>query len=261
MIIIDELQQFLYYEVMPVYKINSDSRDTQAGWQQSAIAEIGVKIGQSDYEGNKFACMLDWAVSRFDTLTLTLSDTLYRHNYEAEGHSKDVAMNMAKTYGDFWLARNKPTIREFGQKADIIVQRWDEWTAHPEFDDLLKNLQTLYRQDERFYTAARADIEGFLNRYGDKITPSNKFLYYRKFYDHLLEQLAVYILIGREIGSAQLYPGPDLQSFGHLRQIGTPNNLKGLENSPYVRLSFHRNYSLLPISEDDDRDVASGFVL
>ena len=241
---------------MTFYKVNSSSRDTHKGWRQASIAEIGIKIDNSKYEGEKFASLLDWAASRFETVLITLSDTLYRHNYEAEGHAKDVAVNMARTYGDFWLARNKAAIRKYSGKADIIVQRWDDWKSHPQFPEVLKDLQSLYRHDEGFYKSVRADIDGFLSRYGKKITPENKFLYNRKSYDYVLEEAAVYILIGREIGSARLYPGTDLQSFQYMRQPDTPAHLKGLENCPHVRLSFHRKPAFSAEVHDDNRDAA-----
>lgn len=234
------------------YRVNASSRHTDKRWKEKDTAEIGISFGQAFHEGRKFESLLLWACQRFDSVIITLSDTLYRHNYVLDGNSAETAVNIARNTGDFWLARNKKTIRKCSNAnlAKISIHRWDSYIKTAEYKAIARDLAEFHECNEHFRRAVRQDIQRFLERNkSDLSRESDRFFQVRKSRDYILEETAAYIYIARRFESARLYPGLDLEALKFMRRGDTPEHLKGLEQSPHVKLSFHRKAAPSGISE------------
>lgn len=232
-----------HHQPLTDYKVSAASRHTDKRWKSKTIAEVGISYGQPFHEGRKFDSLLHWTARKFDKVFITLSDTLYRHNYEAEGHCPKVALNIARTYGDMWLARNKKFLNKY-DKEQLSIIRWDTFRYHADFDNLYDDLMRFRLEDKGFQAAIAQDTQDYLHRNKDTIKGDDSFLHHRKSLDYVMEEIVVYTLIGREMKSARIYPGQDLESFKYMRQPHIPAHLKGLNQSPHVHLSFQRKASV-----------------
>ena len=70
-------------------------------------ATLGVSVASPNWHGDKFASILDWAATKFETIRIDVTDALYRHNFMAEGATPQEAETRAQALGTLWLARHQ----------------------------------------------------------------------------------------------------------------------------------------------------------
>jgi tRNA-dependent cyclodipeptide synthase len=211
-------------------------------WRRYKCGQVAISHGQPAHEGEKFEALLDWACRQFDEVVLNLSDTLYRHNLAAEGHNNFRAALMARTAGDEWLTRNGQVLNAYKDKI-IAFHRWDDWLQHSDFPQVFASVTSLHGRDAGLRNAVAADAAEFLER-RRKRGPVDVESFLQGSAAYLLEEIAVYILIGRTYEPARIYPSKDLLCFEYMRRESIPASLRGIDMTTHVNVNFKKKRSL-----------------
>lgn len=210
-------------------------------WKHITTCEIGISPGNPAHKGDKLDSILDWAQEKFPHSILTLSDTMYRHNFMANGMSEKDALAAGKKLGDNWLSENRDILKR--HENHIRIYRWAEWQQHQDFNRVYDDLMTYVSQSEPLRQALNTDIQAFIARkmrQGQNIDLAKARMHS---FNLITEEIACYILIGRQYRLARAYPSHDMKSFAFLREPETPAPLKGFENITHVELTLNRRSS------------------
>lgn len=221
---------------MSPYRIKATCADPL--WKNISLCEIGISPGNPAHEGDKLASILDWAGEKFSSSILTLSDTMYRHNFMAMGENESAAHASGHALGDNWLKDNHDILQ--AHKDKIRLYRWAEWQEHPEFNQIYDDLMKYVAASDPLKQALNIDIQAFMAR---KMRQDQQFDFAKaRFHSFNLitEEIACYILIGRHFRLARAYPSHDMQSFAFMRAPATPAELKGFENITHINLTLNR---------------------
>lgn len=229
---------------MSLYRIKATCKDLD--WRTMPVCEIGISPGNLCHEGEKLESILDWAAERFDHTLLTLSDTMYRHNFMAQNMSPASALSAAEKLGTDWLMRNHSILETYQRK--MTLKRWDEWLLHPDFDKVHSHLMIYISECEPLRQALNLDIQSFMAR---KVRQGQnadlaKMRYHS--FNLITEEIACYILMGRLGYYARAYPSHDMKSFSFMRRPDTPEALKGFENIAHVELTLNRRSPALKVA-------------
>lgn len=227
---------------MSLYRIKATCPNHM--WKHIATCEIGISPGNPAHEGEKLASILEWAQQKFPQSILTLSDTMYRHNFMAMGMHEQEAKEAGQKLGDDWLSRNNKIFTQYQDK--IRIYRWSEWQQHGAFDHIYDDLMLYISSSEPLRQALNTDIQTFIarkTRQGQDIDLAKARMHS---FNLITEEIACYILIGRHYKLARAYPSHDMESFAFLRRPETPAQLKGFENIIHVELTLNRRNIHLP---------------
>ena len=233
-------------ENLPHHKISVTAHPR---WKDCRTMHVAISMGQKAHDGEKLHSLLHWTRARSDLLILNVSDTLNRHNLRHLCGDDKSAHGQALAMGDAWLARNRALIKSF-EGPGFIVKRWDSWLAHPDYPELLKGIQQLLHENLPFRDAVMQDATGFMRR-RNHLLPANRLQEMTGHcIDYLLEEVAVYILVGRTYRANRVYPSSDLESFVFMRENTAllPAALRGLELTTHVNINF-KKYSPVALSE------------
>ena len=192
------------------------------------------------HDGAKLAALIEWADRNFDKFIITLSDTLYRYNLMAEGVSEAQAYMTSLKMGELWLADNHKTLLHRPYHKPCIIQRWDEWLSHSEYEKVYQDIQNLYQEDALFKNALDTDVDNFVRR-----QPVADIEIYNRIKEtsrlFLMEECAVYILIARTHRALRVYPAKDMECFKFLRlDPSLPKSLQGLSLAAHLDINFKR---------------------
>ena len=207
-------------------------------WRNYRRACLSISVGQPVHEGAKLTAALDWINRNFETCIIGVSDTLQRWNLlSAPDMTMEEAYTATLQAGDAWLERNRSAIGEL--KIPVQIIRWDHWLQHPDFAATHEAFQNLYINNNVLRTALDQDTEEFLVRHhatneADEqrlISTSRSFI---------LEEIAVYTLLHRELPSAKIYPSQSLEALRVVREGYVPEAPKGLEAEYHTRITFDR---------------------
>lgn len=229
---------------MSPYKIKASCK--QHNWRSFKQCELGISPGNAYHEGQKLESILAWATEHFDHCLLTLSDTMYRHNFMAQGLSADSALIASEKLGQNWLAQNQSALMPYLEK--IKIKHWNEWLHHPDFEKTHNELMKYIAKSYDLKQALNLDIQSFMAR---KIRqgqmPDLVKMRYHSF-NLITEEISCYILIGRSGSYARAYPSHDMHSFAFMRRPQTPVSLKGFENITHIELTLNRRAAPLQVA-------------
>lgn len=201
--------------------------------------EIGISIGNPAHEGDKLKSILKWVDKRFENCIITLSDTLYRYTYMAQGMDEAQAYFTALREGELWLERNREAFKIFDH-ALLQFDRWNKWLKHPDYPAVFQQLSTLYKQDGKLQNAFAKDVSAYISRCQKRGEDIDVAKASENSLAYLIEETACYILIGRAYEAWRAYPSRDMACFRYMRRPDIPENLKGIEKAPHLELNFKR---------------------
>ncbi len=221
---------------MSPYRIKGTCADPL--WKHITTCEIGISPGNPAHEGDKLASILDWAGERFQSSILTLSDTMYRHNFMSLGHNEEESYKLGQALGENWLQNNAAILE--AHKEKIRIYRWDQWKDHQDFPRIYDDLMAYIATSQPLRQALDADIQAFIARKIRQDQGLDMAKARMHSFNLITEEIACYILIGRHFQLARAYPSRDMQSFAFMRLPQTPAHLKGFENIKHVELTLNR---------------------
>jgi len=181
-----------------MYKATASS-----GWQGVGTALVGISVGREYHEGEKLKSYLRWTNKRFQRCIIRLCDTGLWRRINPDNPQQGYATGAA--WGDTWFMRNLPIIQEVFDTMPIIV-RWAELLAHPNYEQSLKAIQSLYQDSPTFRDALMSDAQNYVKR--NNLPQKEVF----KSMDYLMEEFAIDHLMAQKQPLAHIYPGSPLVS-------------------------------------------------
>jgi hypothetical protein len=139
---------------------------------QSVLVSLSI---WEDVESTvRLFAMLKLVFQNFATCTIALGDTLQRHTMAIQtGRTSADCYQQAKLLGDQWLATHEKICKDYEDRIKII--RWDEWLNHPLFKDSEKMIKDEIENDAIYCDYFHESIDTYLNRYENRLRPSNLF--------------------------------------------------------------------------------------
>lgn len=228
------------------YKVST--KTTDARWRDCPRCTLNISMGHDYHEGVKLESLLYWANRRFNFVIVNIGDSLHRHNLIRQGLSPEKAHAESLKMGTDWLERNGASIHRYLTRAHK-VHRWSDWLFHDNFQKLLSDMKTYYRQDKGFYDAVQSDINRFLQRQRNGLSTEAIHEASQKSADYLLEEATVYTLMARTYEANRAYPANDLDTLRYLSQPDIPAQISGLEKSLQIYIKFYKRKSFSHIQE------------
>lgn len=228
-------------EIRPLYKVKPKRTPEM---KAASRCSIEVSIGNPYLDGDYLFAIVEWVNRTFQECVVNLGDTLYRHNL-IETLGEEEAHRAARSLGNAWIARNAAALDSLRIPRRII--RWDHWLSHPEFPALHQKIRAYYRSNDFFRAIVGRDVAKFLERQshlqnGGSIKESCV--------NYILEELAADSLFARERKVVFLYSSDALSAYTYLSRTDVPPDLRGLDNSVHVRLSFCKRRRNPDVRED-----------
>ncbi len=200
---------------------------------------MGISLHSRNHQGEGLDSMVDWANQQgFKRFRIGLSDTLNRFNY-AQEHNVPLqeAFAMVALTGDKWLEQNRPILDNLTMPYDVV--RWSHWlTNHaPEVEENRQIFNCALETDSEFLQSVMADVHAFsLRKNGHPETDTAKINISIKY---LIEELAVYSVILRELPATTIYPGKQLNCFAYLRDNQPEHLPLAISKTGFIRLAIH----------------------
>lgn len=215
-------------------------------WHAHRTVRLEISVGQNYHEGEKLACTINWAKSRFDKVVILCNDTLQRYNFALQGkdHSPEDFLDHTRSMGSQWIERNQ------GSLLNVSIARWDDWINLPQFHDALNDAWSLYRDNPQFQIAVNHSISEVYKRKLSKglINQDQQDRFQNLSLDYLMEETAGLALAYESIPGVSAYPGSFLEMWRMF--VGKPieGHLKGLSNAHCIRIDFdRRNHTVAQI--------------
>lgn len=202
------------------------------GWRGFAATTLGVSPPSPNWEGQKFAAILDFAAAHFRHIRIDVSDTLYRHSFMADGAAPGEALAQANAMGALWLARHQDIIDAAPVKPEVV--RWAAWLRDPAYAGTLAGFERAHAINPVLRAAVEADVNEFYRRKGRAPTPLES----EHSRNYLLEELAVICLQARALPSVKLYPGGELQCLNVVRHGLAAEAPAGLEREQFAQVKI-----------------------
>jgi tRNA-dependent cyclodipeptide synthase len=187
-----------------------------------------------NWQGSKFAAILDLAAANFETIRIDVTDALYRHNFMAEGVAPEQALAHAKSLGALWLAQQQDIIDSCPVKPEII--RWAEWYEKPGYQDILEQFRHACAINPILNEAVHKDAVGFYRRKNREASPNE----IKCAKEYLIEEMAVVTLQARTLDSVKIYPGEDLLCLHAVRHGLVTEAPKGLEREQFAKVKLEK---------------------
>ncbi len=219
-----------YYKVKPKHGEN---------WQEFDHVRLQISVGQEYHEGDKLKACIEWALCRFDKITICLNDTLQASSIAfSERLSINDALKKSIKMGDDWLKRNGDILKD----SKINVVRWDYWINHPDYADIYSELDYVYRINDEFCKGLEDNITSFWIRRSESMpdiyTKDRYPFFYKSSKKYLLEEGAAFILMNRLQKGLDVYPGSILKCFEIMQKDETHGDL--FERN-FLRIDFSKN--------------------
>ena len=209
------------------------------GFQPHAI--LSISVGGINHEGDKLAATLEWAVNRFPSLLICISDSVQRYRHSLNGLSEIEAYNLALAEGEAWVRRNQPI---FDQYPQLQFTRWEWWRLHPDFADTEDQFAELAVTNPDLKIAVAADAARFLSRNPNLAEdPAAR----AACEACVIEELAVHTLQARQYGGCRIYPGTQLQSMALIRSGMVELAPYGLQTEKRATITLERRKILQPL--------------
>lgn len=202
------------------------------GWRNFAAATLGVSAPSPNWQGRKFAAILDFAAANFQTIRIDVTDTLYRHSFMADGLPPDEAAARANAMGALWLAQHQDLIDAC--PVTPLVVRWAEWYAHPDYRDTIAGFERAHELNAGLREAIDGDVTEFYRRRGQQPSLGQR----EHSRNYLIEELAVITIQARELASVKLYPGEELRCLRVVRHGLVEEAPRGLEREQFARIGI-----------------------
>lgn len=202
------------------------------GWRDHDAATLGVSTASPNWQGRKFAAILDLAAAHFRTIRIDVTDALYRHSFMAEGCPPEEALARANAMGALWLAEHRDIIEACRVKPQVI--RWAAWYDEPDFAGMLADFERAHLLNPMLRDAVAADVADFYRR-KDRAPTLREAECSR---NYLIEELAVITMQARALASVKLYPGDELECLRVVRRGLVTEAPPGLEREQFAKVKL-----------------------
>ncbi len=173
---------------------------------------LSISIGQQRHEGERLASMIRWINLHFKQCYIDLSDSLQRYNHIAAGLSEEDAWRRSLQDGLDWMERNQAALETLSIPYKVF--HWDSWLKDAEFPPVRDMVQKIYADGDLFRDAVIEDAEEFVQRSADREYSTRALTCS---ISYILEELAVFTLMGKKLDATRVYPGRELKSAKILR--------------------------------------------
>lgn len=129
---------------------------------QEAHCCLAISVGQPYHEETRLDTAINLIDENFSRCTISLGDTLQRHNMLDPENPNFDHYTAAKKAGDEWLERNLEKIKRLSIPYEI--KRWDEWLKQDSFLTQLALLKATYHNDETFRQGFEITVSIFVDR-------------------------------------------------------------------------------------------------
>jgi len=202
-------------------------------WRLFDTVRMEISVGQPYHEGEKLKAAMNWARSNFPNQYIILGDTTQRYNIMfEEGLSETDARAKALQLGTEWLERNQEYLHY------IKITRWDDWIAHPAYEETYRRIVDYYRKNQEFRSALMGATHEFWER--QDIPEEKKELFFKNSERYLLEETSVFAVAYNELGGISAYPGGFLELWEMFVESENNEIPEGLKKGYWARLQFNR---------------------
>lgn len=141
-----------------------DISDRSLFAQSSCIIPTSV-VGKKEQEADWFLATMALVSESFQSCTVLVVDSLYRHSLRVDYPNKTDAELYAMSIeaGDLWLARNQKIYQALPIPYKIV--RWNKYLHHPNFQKQLQRVLHLYHTDAQYKNAINDTASEYLKRY------------------------------------------------------------------------------------------------
>ncbi|OGT35895.1 MAG: hypothetical protein A3F11_03865 [Gammaproteobacteria bacterium RIFCSPHIGHO2_12_FULL_37_14] len=120
-----------------------------------------ISVGQKYHESARLSATIDLInKSNFSSCTISVADTLQRHNIQDKSPEKAYITSLQ--LGDEWLARNEKHINKL--KSAVTILRWDETLNDTDYPLFKKKIENEYVGNKFYRDAVDSTINTFLDR-------------------------------------------------------------------------------------------------
>lgn len=198
---------------------------------QRNAARLQISMNNPKHTGEKFASLTTWAKQKFDTVVISLADTLYRHNLVSEGMPWEEAREKARKMGDEWLKINTCAL------TGTVITRWDDWITGAEFKNMLYVVENAINQSPQLSEQLSGMIDSYLKRQKSELfLPKTE-----NIRSYFIEELAVFALQQRELEACDVYAGTPIPIFDLVRNFSPVNVPKEWHSIYYTQVDFIRS--------------------
>ena len=192
-----------------------------------------ISVGQSYHEGQKLKAAMDWSRENFPNQYIILGDTTQRYNIMFdEGLNENDARAKALRLGNEWLERNEQYLN------GIQITRWDDWVAHPSYQETYDRIVKYYNANHEFRSALMGATHEFWERQNYPENMREQFFTNSEKY--LLEETAVFAVAYNELGGISAYPGGFLELWEMFIESDNQEIPNGLKKGYWARLQFSK---------------------
>jgi tRNA-dependent cyclodipeptide synthase len=235
------------------------------GWRQAPAASLCVSVPSPEWQGKKFESIIAFATKHFPIVRVMVGDAVYRHNLMAQGSSPAAALAEAQAMGDTWMEKHAHLLPVHTcpplAPQPLIIKRWAEYYAHPEWESIHGAFQKLYSDDRMFRAAVSADTAEFQRRAKrDNVCEAEAKRWAKHSADFLVDEITVFTLEARLQPSVTLYPGAELQVARVVRSGQVSAAPSGLARARWGRIKFDRRRDAPPaeIAERQEWESVQG---
>ena len=211
-------------------------------WQCHRFARLQISMDNPKHTGDKFLALTEWAATRFEHVTLIVSDTLQRHNIASNNNlDLEEAYTISLAKGDDWISHNAAAINALPNKT---ITRWDEWLRDPQFKQTHNLLKYLYDNVEDFRYAVDKKALDFCKRHAANLTTEFVLAnHLRASVDYILEELSAFSRMFATTKAIDIYPGEWFKDiFDVLKERSDAPLLSGFHTAECLRVDFIRNH-------------------
>lgn len=200
---------------------------------------VGVSVGNPEFEGGRFAKLLNWVETHFESCTVLVGDLLQRFNYQITDHnSEEKAVLAATAAGDSWLGRNQHLIDSVN--CEVRACRWIDVISDPAFHKILKSLEDYISISDTLNSALTRDVESFIRRKTRQgtILPGTEDRARRMSRQYITEETAAFALLAANGWHVDIYPGQELSTLRELIMGNHDDQNFSLKNWINVEVRF-----------------------
>lgn len=195
---------------------------------------IPISLSNPNHYGKKFELILGWASQNYQEIIINIADSLYRHNYLTEKNNENTAYKIAIKEGEKWITKHDKILQQYNIKE---IYRWDKWINDVEFSKNAEIINHEYYHNKSFNEAINKTIKVFSERDIRKNKQNN--FSKKQSLKFLLEEAAVYPIIGKQRKIDRVYPAQPQEWLKYLKTNSTGNIQLGMKNFNFIRLYFY----------------------
>ncbi len=133
--------------------------------QDNSHCVVPISVGQKYHEDKRMESTLDLINRSFKKCTILVCDTLQRYSHFSMINDKtfEEVTEYSLKAGDEWIKRNQPYIDKL--TIPTVVERWDMWLDHKEFNNYKHQINSLYLTDDDF----KRVLDGAVLKYVERL--------------------------------------------------------------------------------------------